>query len=294
MNSLIDDTSSKKIIFKLKDLNKFTTKGIFVNHWHVLYELKSEKDLKEIRTYLKKPSKFLTLYIIISDRHLASKLLHTRLPDNTVKLDIRYPNKILKTDYIYSILEKPIKSKALKLFIRNLDDNYEEYDQYLRILNNLKEDVITRDLVKANVPSLADYGIHDLIETLIYTKHKDKHIQALTDVLEEYSSTYVYKSLLNTFKDLITVKRLIMAGYLTGGINLEDEIKYIQEKEISKDPILSRSKTLDRYISYCADLSLKELMFIYLLLLKYTNPTESELYKIVTYIMLRNKIKINL
>lgn len=250
----------------------------------VRYNELTKKQLSKIDEYLKNPSKYGVLVVIIDEFVHFRSYLHNKIFISSEKvnlLKLSFPRKSILKDIICNELKNVnITDSALDLFILKLSNQYDMYYEVIELIKSSEERYIDYDTLKRIMGGLANYVIDDFIDRLL-SPHRVKMIKARNGKQRESKPRKIYevygglvgsddhRAVINRIKykidDLIEMRILINNGTIPA--NLKYSITRVKNS-LSEG---NKLKTLSNYSflkiqSQASKTSLKDLLFLKMML----------------------------
>lgn len=214
------------------------------------YSNLSKKQQEQINAYIKRPSEFSLLVVLVTDWKLIKKLKANKqfLNSKVINLiDLSWPNRkglIEVLSDMFAVRGVKVEKKALELFIMRLGRQYGDYQEQIDIIcagNGGNE--INYSMMLGYLDGVVNYAIDDFVRSILKPVRKD----------EIYKNRKVYK-VLNTLIDDVGVKSLVwklksrVALYIEYRLNINNgnipilvpySVKAVQEK-LPKDSVIKR------------------------------------------------------
>lgn len=277
-NAGSDDTFGTDSIEDFMDLNKVPSvlgKRVCI----VDYSMMTKKQIEWLNRYIKKPSKFGVLVVIINDFRVATKYRKSKAivkSENIAMLNLSFPNRTaLKKIIKANLSEYNIEERALELFIWRLSDNYEMYQTAFEQVKLYQGDVITYDTMKNLLVGIDNYNIDDFIKMLLKPpKNRNGRPRNIYKALKCLMDDMGAKALVGKVKtaiDRVSEMRIQMnLGNISAGSGFVLSEKALNEfkERLEDDNILKgmANFTLSKYYKLAKMTSARDLMFMQMIL----------------------------
>ena len=274
------------------ELNIVRYKPFFRGKWFMEVDFAgiTESGKKQMLNYHRDPSKHCLVVVLVDDYRDRRRILKSKgliNAKNVGIIDYTYPKRDFLEQYINSTLTKPIVPTATRLLRKRLSDSYDQYPEYIHLLNQLPYERIYDEQIKEIVPDLSKYDEQDLVESIVKLHRKTIPNKALHSILEESTPRFLLNKLKHDFSLLLQAKELCLEGFIIADGNLHQDLAKLKEMQLNLDyPIINYPPYIvNKYIKLAEHITRKELIAIDFLLSRYSHINEEQL-RILIYTLL--------
>lgn len=248
----------------------------FLGKWYcnVDYKMMTKKQKDKLDEYLQYPNKYGVLTIESNDFRDFKDFTRNRLfkQNNGVNfIKLSFPNRgVLKNLIKDRCGHIKIADKAMDLFIMRMSDNYDEYDYMLSTVVNSGYKEIGFDEMKEILAGIENYAIDDFMDAILKPptepgKSKRRLYTMMRVMVDDAGGMKIINTLKRNIDRLIEIRTYINQGFIPGRIKYS--IKEFKERLPEESPLKNTSDfILKKHIATALDCSLRDLMFIKLIL----------------------------
>lgn len=269
---------------------------------NVDYKMLNKRQRDQFERYIKKPNPYGVLVVTLTDFQDYRPMIRNRLflqHPNTHLIQLSFPYRKSLETIAKEMFEKnhvTVGSKALELFIMRMGKSYEEYDTVIsRISVHYKNKTIEYKEMREALQGVDNYVLDDFLAEIVNPIKSKKivtsrKIYKMAGVLiGDMGARKLVNSVIRKVNDIIELRLLINNGVIPIKIGFsvtEVKDRLSEENQIKK----MNDFTLRRYAELASKTSLKDWVYIKLILSNVSNTWEDYEYEKAIFAMIHRNL----